>query len=50
MAALVAAAQANIESLAFEDALRHIDNAAGLVDDQDRFDLRRMQAGALRGA
>ncbi len=50
VAALVAAAQANIESLAFEDALRHIDNAAGLVDDQDRFDLRRMQAGALRGA
>jgi hypothetical protein len=50
VAALVSAAQANIESLAFEDALRHMDNAERLVDDDGRFELSRMQAGALRGA
>ena len=50
VAALVSAAQANIESLAFEDALRHMDNAARLVDDDGQLELSRMQAGALRGA
>ncbi|HUW00714.1 MAG TPA: AAA family ATPase [Acidimicrobiales bacterium] len=50
--ALIAAARANIDSLAFEDALPHIDHAAKIVDDDDddRLDLRRMQADALRGA
>ena len=50
VAALVAAARSNIESLAFEDALRPIDHALGLVDDDGRLELCRMQAGALRGA
>jgi class 3 adenylate cyclase/tetratricopeptide (TPR) repeat protein len=51
VAALVAAAEMNMNALAFEDALRHLDNAVALVGDGDgRFDLRRTQARALRGA
>jgi class 3 adenylate cyclase/tetratricopeptide (TPR) repeat protein len=50
VAALVAAARSNIESLAFEDALRPIGHALQLVDDDGRLELCRMQAGALRGA
>jgi hypothetical protein len=48
--ALLAAADANLDALAFEDALRHLENAEPLVDDEHRFDLRSMQARALRGA
>jgi class 3 adenylate cyclase len=51
VAGLVAAAEANLDALAFEDALRHLDNAVTLVGEGDgRFDLRRTQARALRGA
>ncbi len=50
VAALIAAARANMEALAFGDALRHIANAAALVDDAGRLELARMQADALRGA
>jgi class 3 adenylate cyclase/tetratricopeptide (TPR) repeat protein len=51
VAALVAAAAANLDALAFEDALRHLDKAVALVGDGDgRFELRRTQARALRGA
>jgi class 3 adenylate cyclase len=50
VAALLAAAAANMEALAFEDALRHIDNAAALVDESGRLELSRMKADALRGA
>jgi class 3 adenylate cyclase len=50
VAALVAAARSNVESLAFEDALRPIDHALGLVGDDDRLALSQMKAGALRGA
>ncbi len=48
--ALVVAARLNIDALAFEDALRHLDNAAPLVDDDRRFEIARLQASALRGA
>ncbi len=48
--ALIAAARLNLDALAFEDALRHLDNATALVDDDGRFELARLQAGALRGA
>lgn len=51
VAALVAAAAANLDALAFEDALRHLDKAVALVGDGDgRFELRRTQARAMRGA
>ena len=51
VAALVAATELNMDALAFEDALRHLDNAVALVGDGDaRSDLRRTQARALRGA
>ena len=51
VAALVAAAAQNMDTLAFEDALRQLDTAVALVGDGDgRFDLRRTQARALRGA
>ena len=39
-----------MDALAFEDALRHLDNAAALVDEDGRFELAQLQAGALRGA
>ena len=46
--ALVAAADVGMEALAFEDTLRHLDNAVALVgDDEGRFELRRTQARAL---
>ncbi|HYN33107.1 MAG TPA: AAA family ATPase [Ilumatobacteraceae bacterium] len=49
--ALVAAAAQNMNALAFEDALRQLDTAVSLIGDGDgRFDLRRTQARALRGA
>ncbi len=49
--ALVAAAEANMDALAFEDALRQLDNAVSLVGGGERrFELRRTQARALRGA
>jgi tetratricopeptide (TPR) repeat protein len=49
--ALSAAAESTMDALAFEDALRHLDNAVALVNDDDRrFELRRTQARALRGA
>ena len=48
---LIAAAQHNIDALAFEDALRHLDSATALVDDPvGRFEITRLQANALRGA
>jgi class 3 adenylate cyclase/tetratricopeptide (TPR) repeat protein len=51
VAALVAAAETSMVALAFEDALRHLDKAVTLVGDGDgRFELRRTQARALRGA
>lgn len=50
VAALTAAAQTNLDALAFEDALPHIDHARALADDDQRFELSRMQASALRGA
>jgi tetratricopeptide (TPR) repeat protein len=51
VAALVAASDTNLDALAFEDALRHLDKAVALVGDGDgRFELRRTQARALRGA
>lgn len=50
VAALVAAARSNIDSLAFEDALRPIEHALRLVDADGRLELCRLQAGALRGA
>ena len=40
-----------MDALAFGDALRHLDNAVALVSEDDRrFELRRTQARALRGA
>jgi class 3 adenylate cyclase len=51
VAALAAAAEVNIEALAFEDALRHLDNALSLVGDgDDPYPLHRTQVRALRGA
>jgi class 3 adenylate cyclase/tetratricopeptide (TPR) repeat protein len=51
VAALVGAAKLSLDALAFEDALRHLDKAVALVGDGDgRFELRRTQARALRGA
>jgi class 3 adenylate cyclase len=50
VAALLAAARANVQSLAFEDALRHLDNADRLADDDSRLERRRLRADALRGA
>ena len=57
VAALTAAAELNMDALAFEDALRHLDNAVALFGDganetgaDGRFELRRTQARALRGA
>ena len=49
-AALVAAAQLNLDALAFEDALRHLDKAVALVEADGQFELARLQARALRGA
>lgn len=49
--ALAAAAESTMDALAFGDALRHLDNAIALVnDDERRFQLRRTEARALRGA
>ncbi len=49
--ALAAAAESTMDALAFGDALRHLDHAVALVNDDDRrFELRRTQARALRGA
>jgi class 3 adenylate cyclase/tetratricopeptide (TPR) repeat protein len=49
--ALVAAAKLNMDALAFEDALRQLDHAVSLVGESGgRFELRRTQAQALRGA
>ena len=49
--ALIGAVDRSLEALAFEDALRHLDSAVDLVGDGVRgFDLRLMQARALRGA
>jgi class 3 adenylate cyclase/tetratricopeptide (TPR) repeat protein len=50
VAALVAAARANIQSLAFEDALRPIDNALELADEAGRLELCSLRVSALRGA
>jgi tetratricopeptide (TPR) repeat protein len=51
VAALAAAAETSLAALAFEDALRHLDKALALAIDGDgRFELRRAQARALRGA
>ena len=49
-AALLDAADANLSALAFESALRHLDNAEPLADAAHRLQLRSMQARALRGA
>ena len=48
--ALLDAADANLSALAFESALRHLENAEPLADDERRLTLRSMQARALRGA
>ncbi|MFT5201211.1 MAG: class 3 adenylate cyclase/tetratricopeptide (TPR) repeat protein [Candidatus Aldehydirespiratoraceae bacterium] len=48
--ALVAAASANMESLAFEDALRPLRKAVERASDDRRLELRRREAQALRGA
>ncbi len=50
VAALVAAATTNLDALAFEDALRHLDNAEPLVDASARLDFRLLQVRAVRGA
>lgn len=50
VAASIAAASASIDALAFEDALRHLDNAEPLVEAENRFDFALMQVQALRGA
>jgi class 3 adenylate cyclase/tetratricopeptide (TPR) repeat protein len=51
VAALAVAAETNIAALAFEDALRHLDRAVSLMGEgEGRFELRRIQARALRGA
>ncbi|MCH7787829.1 MAG: AAA family ATPase, partial [Acidobacteria bacterium] len=48
--AMIAAAERNLDALAFEDALKHIDNAEAFVGDDQRVAFRLMQARALRGA
>jgi tetratricopeptide (TPR) repeat protein len=48
--ALVAAARVNLDALAFEDGLRHLDNALARADDDRRSDIRMLQVEALRGA
>ena len=50
--ALVAAAEASLRALAFEDALRHLDHAEPLVgtDEQARRHLDGLRVDALRGA
>jgi len=50
VAALLAAARANIEALAFEDALLPIDHALQLTDDAGRPELCLLRVSALRGA
>ncbi len=54
IAALCGAARANMAALAFEDALRHLDNAADHAvaadDHAEQHEIARLRADALRGA